>query len=82
MGLADVGAAYGQTCHSRVERAVAVGAHIADLRVAHGAHDEVAVDGRAAVGAGAVVLQLVLAQGDLELLLVAVDSVRRRRRMR
>ena len=56
---------------------MAVGADVANLRVAHRADDEIAVDGRATRGTGAVVLQLVLAQGDLELLLVAIDGERR-----
>ena len=65
-----MGAAVGADLPVSVERTVAVGADVAHLRVAHGADDEVAVDRRAAGRAGAVVLQLVLAQGDLELLLV------------
>ena len=50
-------------------------ADVADLGVADRAHDEVAVDRRAALGADAVVRQLVLAQGDVQVLLLAVHQV-------
>ena len=73
--LLDAGAAVGADLPVGVERAVARGADVADLRVAVGAHDEVLVDGRAALGADAVVGQLVLAKRDVEVLLLAVNEV-------
>ena len=73
--LLDAGAAVGAHLPVRVERAVAGGADVADLRVADRADNEVAVDGGAALGADAVVAELVLAQGDVEVLLLAVDEV-------
>ena len=48
---------------------------VADLRVADGADHKVTVDGSAALGADAVVGELVLAQGDVQVLLLAVDEV-------
>ena len=50
-------------------------ADVADLGVADRADDEVAIDRGAALGADAVVGQLVLAKGDVEVLLLAVDEV-------
>ena len=44
---------------------MAGGADVADLRVADGADNKVTVDGGAALGANAVVGELVLAQGDV-----------------
>ena len=54
---------------------MAGGADVAHLRVADRADHEVAVDGGAALGADAVVAELVLAQGDVKVLLLAVDEV-------
>ena len=59
--LLDASSAVGADLPVRVERAMAAGAHVANLGVAHGADDKVLLDGGAALGAGAVLGKLALA---------------------
>ena len=55
---------------------MAAGADVANLGIAHGAHHKVLLDGAAALGAAAVLSKLTLAQGHVELLLLAIGHVR------
>ena len=73
--LLDASSAVGADLPVRVERAMAAGAHIANLGVAHRAHDKVLLDGRAALRAGTVLSKLALTQGHVQLLLLAVGRV-------
>ena len=73
--LLDASSAVGADLPVRVERAMAAGAHVANLGVAHRADDKVLLDGRAALRAGAVLGKLALAQGHVQLLLLAVGRV-------
>lgn len=73
--LLDASSAVGADLPVRVERTMAAGAHVANLGVAHRAHDKVLLDGRAALRAGAVLGKLALAQGHVQLLLLAVGRV-------
>lgn len=73
--LLDASSAVGADLPVRIERAMAAGADIANLGVAHRADDEVLLDGRAALRAGAVLGKLALAQGHVQLLLLAVGRV-------
>ena len=54
---------------------MAAGAYVANLRIADGADHEVLLDRCAAFRAGAVLGELTLAEGDIELLLLAVGEV-------
>ena len=58
-----------------LERLLAGGAYVANLRVADGAHDKVLLDGGTAIGAVAVLGKLTLAKSHLELLLLAIGGV-------
>ena len=73
--LLDASSAVGTNLPVRIERAMAAGAHVANLGVAHGADDKVLLDGGAALRAGAVLGKLALAQGHVQLLLLAVGRV-------
>ena len=73
--LLDASSAVGADLPVRIERAMAAGAHVANLGIAHRADDEVLLDGRAALRAGAVLGKLTLAQGHVQLLLLAVGRV-------
>jgi len=73
--LLDASSAVGADLPVRIERAMAAGADVANLGIAHRADDEVLLDGRAALGAGAVLGKLALAQGHVQLLLLAVGRV-------
>lgn len=73
--LLDASSAVGADLPVRVERAMAAGAHVANLGVAHGADHKVLLDGGAALGAGAVLGKLALAQGHVQLLLFTVGRV-------
>lgn len=73
--LLDASSAVGADLPVRIERAMAAGADVANLGVAHRADDEVLLDGRAALRAGAVLGKLALAQGHVQLLLLAVRRV-------
>lgn len=73
--LLDASSAVGADLPVRIERAMAAGADIANLGIAHRADDEVLLDGRAALRAGAVLGKLTLAQGHVQLLLLAVGRV-------
>lgn len=73
--LLDASSAVGADLPVRIERAMAAGAHVANLRIAHRADDEILLDGRAALRAGAVLGKLALAQGHVQLLLLAVGRV-------
>ena len=59
----------------RIERAMAAGAYVSNLGVTHRTDDEVLLDGRAALRAGAVLGKLALAKGHVQLLLLAVGRV-------
>lgn len=72
--LLDVRSAVRAYLPVSVERLVAARAHVADLGVAHGAHHEILLDGGAALRAAAVLGQLTLAQGHVELLLLAIGE--------
>jgi len=76
--LLDVSSAEGADLPVRLQRALARGADVADLRVAHRADDEVLLDGGAAVGTAAILGELALAQRHVELLLLAIRHVGRR----
>ena len=52
--LLDASSAVGADLPVRIERAMAAGAHITNLGVAHRAHDKVLLDGGAALRTGAV----------------------------
>ena len=54
-GLLDAGTAVGTDLPVCIQRPVTGGADVSHLRVADGAHDEVAIDGRTALGADTVV---------------------------
>ena len=73
--LLDASSAVGADLPVRIERAMAAGAYVANLGVAHRADDEVLLDGCAALRAGAVLGKLALAQGHVQLLLLAVGRV-------
>lgn len=73
--LLDASSAVGADLPVRIERAMTAGADIANLGIAHRADDEVLLDGRAALRAGAVLGKLALAQGHVQLLLLAVGRV-------
>mgnify|MGYP000169933744 CR=1 FL=1 len=73
--LLDASSAVGADLPVRIERAMAAGAHVANLGVAHRTHDKVLLDGGAALRAGAVLGKLALAQGHVQLLLLAVGRV-------
>ena len=73
--LLNASSAVGANLPVRVERAMAAGAHVTNLGVAHGAHDKILLDGGAALRAGAVLGKLALAQGHVKLLLLAVGRV-------
>lgn len=73
--LLDASSAVGADLPVRVERTMATGAHVTNLGVAHRANDKVLLDGRAALRAGAVLGKLALAQGHVQLLLLAVGRV-------
>ena len=73
--LLDAGAAVRADLPVGIEWSVTGRADVAHLRVADGTDHEVAVDGGAALGADAVVRELVLAQGNVEVLLLTVDEV-------
>ena len=73
--LLDASSAVGADLPVRIERAMAAGADVANLSVAHRADDEVLLDGRATLRAGAVLGKLALAQGHVQLLLLAVGRV-------
>lgn len=73
--LLDASSAVGADLPVRIERAMAAGADVANLGIAHGADDEVLLDGRATLRAGAVLGKLALAQGHVQLLLLAVGRV-------
>ena len=73
--LLDASSAVGADLPVRIERAMAAGADVANLGIAHRADDEVLLDGRAALRAGAVLGKLALAQGHVQLLLLAVGCV-------
>ena len=59
--LLDASSAVGADLPVRVERAMAAGAHVANLGIAHRAHDKVLLDGGTALRAGAVLGKLTLA---------------------
>ena len=73
--LLDASSAVGADLPVRIERAMAAGANVANLGIAHRADDEVLLDGRAALRAGAVLGKLALAQGHVQLLLLTVGRV-------
>lgn len=73
--LLDASSAVGADLPVRVKRAMAAGAHVTNLGVAHWADDKVLLDGSAALRAGAVLGKLALAQGHVQLLLLAVGRV-------
>ena len=73
--LLDASSAVGADLPVRIERAMAAGADVANLGVTHRADDEVLLDGCAALRAGAVLGKLALAQGHVQLLLLAVGRV-------
>lgn len=73
--LLDASSAVGADLPVRIERAMAAGADVANLGIAHRADDEVLLDGRAALRAGAVLGKLALAQSHVQLLLLAVGRV-------
>lgn len=73
--LLDASSAVGADLPVRIERAMAAGADVANLGVAHRADHKVLLDGRAALRAGAVLGKLALAQGHVQLLLLAVGRV-------
>lgn len=73
--LLNASSAVGADLPVRVERPMAAGAHVANLGVAHWADDKVLLDGGAALRAGAVLGKLALAQGHVQLLLLAVGRV-------
>lgn len=73
--LLDASSAVGADLPMRIERTMAAGADVANLGIAHRADDEVLLDGRAALRAGAVLGKLALAQGHVQLLLLAVGRV-------
>ena len=73
--LLDASSAVGADLPVRIERAMAAGADVANLGIAHRADDEVLLDGRAALRAGAVLGKLALAQGHVQLLLLAIGGV-------
>ncbi len=73
--LLDASSAVRADLPVRIERAMAAGAHVANLGIAHRADDEVLLDGRAALWAGAVLGKLALAQGHVQFLLLAVGRV-------
>ena len=73
--LLDASSAVGADLPVRIERAMAAGADIANLGIAHRADNKVLLDGRAALRAGAVLGKLALAQGHVQLLLLAVGRV-------
>ena len=73
--LLDASSAVGADLPVRVERAMAAGANVANLGVAHGADHKVLLDGGAALRAGAVLGKLALAQGHVQLLLLAVGRI-------
>lgn len=73
--LLDASSAVRADLPVRVEWAMAAGAHVANLGVAHGADHKVLLDGGTALGAGAVLGKLALAQGHVQLLLLAVGRV-------
>jgi hypothetical protein len=54
---------------------MAGGTDVSHLGVAHGADHEVTVDGTAALGADAIMGELVLTECNIEVLLLAVDEV-------
>ena len=73
--LLDASSAVGADLPVRIERAMAAGADVANLGIAHRADHKVLLDGRAALRAGAVLGKLALAQGHVQLLLLAVGRV-------
>lgn len=73
--LLDASSAVGADLPVRIERAMAAGAYVANLGIAHRADDEVLLDGRAALRAGAVLGKLALTQGHVQLLLLAVGRI-------
>ena len=73
--LLNASSAVGADLPVRVERTMAAGAHVANLGVAHGADNKVLLDGGAALRAGAVLGKLALAQGHVQLLLLAVGRI-------
>ena len=73
--LLDASSAVGADLPVRIERAMAAGAHVANLGVAHWADDKVLLDRGAALRAGAILGKLALAQGHVQLLLLAVGRV-------
>ena len=73
--LLDTSSAVGADLPVRIERAMAAGADVANLGIAHRADHKVFLDGRAALRAGAVLGKLALAQGHVQLLLLAVGRV-------
>lgn len=73
--LLDASSAVGAYLPVRIERAMAAGTDVANLGIAHRADDEVLLDGRAALRAGAVLGKLALAQGHVQLLLLAVGRI-------
>lgn len=73
--LLDASSAVGADLPVCVERAMAAGAHVANLGIAHGADHKVFLDGGATLRAGAVLGKLALAQGHVQLLLLAVGRV-------
>lgn len=73
--LLDASSAVGADLPVRIERAMAAGTYVANLGIAHRADDEVPLDGRAALRAGAVLGKLALAQGHVQLLLLAVGRI-------
>ena len=73
--LLDASSAVGADLPMRIERTMAAGTHVANLGIAHRADDEVLLDGRPALRAGAVLGKLALAQGHVQLLLLAVGCV-------
>lgn len=73
--LLDASSAVGADLPVRIERAMAAGAHVANLGVAHRADHKVLLDGRTALRAGAVLGKLTLAQGHVQLLLLAVGRI-------
>lgn len=73
--LLDASSAVGADLPVRIERAMAAGADVANLSVAHRADNEVLLDGRAALRTGAVLGKLALAQSHVQLLLLAVGRI-------
>ena len=73
--LLNASSAVGADLPVRIERAMAAGAYVANLGVAHRADDKVLLDGGAALRAGAVLGKLALAQSHVQLLLLTVGRV-------